>query len=120
MINGFHPEDNLHQLGIMVLDVFDQFSLCIGWTCNKNRAGICNCFSNGVKIAVIQRIMTASNGIRFVMDVPSRVIGMQNKLIDVCRAEMKHPRFMMIYPDNGMIVVFAHGFNPHSVHGKSL
>ena len=54
MINGFHPEDKLHQLGIMVLDVFDQFSLCIGWPRNKNRAGICNGFSNGVKKAIIQ------------------------------------------------------------------
>ena len=38
----------------MVLDVFDQFSLCIGWPRHKNRASICNCFSNGVKKTIIK------------------------------------------------------------------
>lgn len=120
MINSLHPENCLHKLGIMVLDVFDQFSLCKGWPGDKNRAGIRNRVSNGVKIGLIQCIVAASNGIRLVMDMPGRVIGMQNKLIDVCRAEMKHPRFMVIYPNNGMIVVLIHGLNPHSVHAKSL
>jgi hypothetical protein len=42
MIDGFHTDDNLHQPGIMLADVFDQFGLGIGWSRNENRASGCN------------------------------------------------------------------------------
>jgi hypothetical protein len=32
----------------------------------------------------------------------------QNESFDVGRAEMEHARFMVIDPDDGMIVMFAH------------
>jgi hypothetical protein len=31
MIDGFHADDDVHQLGIVVVNVLDQFGLCIGW-----------------------------------------------------------------------------------------
>jgi hypothetical protein len=42
MIDSFHSDDDVHQLGIVVVNVFDQFGLCIGWSCNENRTGVCN------------------------------------------------------------------------------
>jgi len=43
MIDGFHSDDDVHQLGIVVVNVLDQFGLCIGWSRNENRTGVCNC-----------------------------------------------------------------------------
>jgi len=42
MIDSFHSDDDVHQLGIVVVNVFDQFGLCIGWPCNENRTSVCN------------------------------------------------------------------------------
>lgn len=42
MIDGFHTYDHVHQFGIVVVNVLDQFGLCIGWSCNENRTGVCN------------------------------------------------------------------------------
>ena len=42
MVDGFYPHDNVHQIGLMVLNVFDQFGLCIAWSDNKNRTSVCN------------------------------------------------------------------------------
>src|ERR1700704_3044105 len=46
------------------------------------------------------------------MDVPGRVIRVQNESFHVRRAEMEHARFMMINPNHCMIVMLAHGINP--------
>jgi hypothetical protein len=43
------------------------------------------------------------------MDMPGRMIRVQNEPFDVCRAEMEHARFMVINPNDGMIVMLAHG-----------
>jgi hypothetical protein len=43
------------------------------------------------------------------MDVPDRVVRMQNKSFDVRRAELKHTRLMVINPNDGMVVVLVHG-----------
>jgi hypothetical protein len=42
------------------------------------------------------------------------MIRVQNEPFDVRRAEMKHPRFMVIDPNDGMIVMLAHGIGPFS------
>jgi hypothetical protein len=46
------------------------------------------------------------------MYVLGRMIGVQNESFDVCRAEMEHPRFMVIDPNDRMIVMLAHGISP--------
>ena len=53
MIDGFHTYDHVHQFGIVVVNVLDQFGLCIGWSCNENRTGVCNRLTDCVKIIVI-------------------------------------------------------------------
>ena len=53
MIDSFYSDDDVHQLGIVVMNVFDQFSLCIGWSRNENRTGVCNRLADCVKIIVI-------------------------------------------------------------------
>jgi hypothetical protein len=55
--------------------------------------------------------MAAADGVRLVMDMPSRIVRVQNQLIDVVRAEMKYARLVMIDPDHRMIVL-AHDFTP--------
>ena len=42
MIDSFNPDDDVHQLRIVVVNVFDEFGLCIGWSCNENRTSVCN------------------------------------------------------------------------------
>ena len=42
MIDCFYPDDGVHDLGIVVVDVFDELRLCIGWSRYENRAGVCN------------------------------------------------------------------------------
>ena len=40
--DSFHSDDDIHQLGIVVVNVLDQFGLCIGWSRNENRTGVGN------------------------------------------------------------------------------
>ena len=42
MIDSFHSDDGAHQLGIVVVNVFDQFGLCVGWSYNENCTSVCN------------------------------------------------------------------------------
>jgi hypothetical protein len=37
-----------------------------------------------------------------VVDVPGRIVGMQDQSFDICRTEMKYSGFQMINPDNGI------------------
>src|SRR5580700_8550893 len=53
MVDSFHSNDDVHQLGIVVVNVLDQFGLCIGWSGNEDCTGVCNRFSGGVEIVVI-------------------------------------------------------------------
>ena len=49
------------------------------------------------------------------MDVPGRMIRVQNESFDLCRAKMEHARFMMVDPNNGMVVMLAHNISPFVV-----
>ena len=106
MVDSFHTHDDVHQLGVVVMNVFDHLGLCIGGSGNENRTGVCDRFGGGVKIVVILRGVPAADGIRLVMDVPGRMIRVQNESFDVCRAEMEHARFMVINPNDGMIATW--------------
>ena len=55
MIDGFHSDDDVHQFGIVGVNVLDQFGLCIGWSRDENGTGVCNRFSGGVQVVVIRR-----------------------------------------------------------------
>ena len=40
------------------------------------------------------------------------MIRVQNESFDICWAEMEHPRFMVTDPNDGMMVMLAHGIVP--------
>ena len=42
MIDSFHSDDDVHQLGIVVVNVFDQFGLCVGWPYNEDCTSVCD------------------------------------------------------------------------------
>jgi len=109
MIDGFDADDNLHQPGIMLANVLDQLGLGIGWSRNENRASICNRFSNSLKEGVILRGVPAPDGVCLMVDVPGRMIRVQNEPFHIGRAEMEHPCFMVIDPNDRMKVMAVHG-----------
>jgi hypothetical protein len=41
MIDRFYSDNDVYQPEIVVVNVFEQFCLRIGWSCNENRAGVC-------------------------------------------------------------------------------
>ena len=74
MVDGFDANDTLGQLGIMDANVLDQFGLCAGRSGDENRTGVCNGFGNRVEIVVIRGNVPAPDRVRFVMDMPGRMI----------------------------------------------
>ena len=112
MIDGFHPDDGRHPLRVVLVNVLDKFGLCVGRPSYENRTGICNRIHNGVKIIVIFCGMSTSDGISFMMDVSRRMIRMQDESFDVRRAEMKNAGFVVIDPDDGMLVIVVHEMSP--------
>jgi len=110
MIDGFHSYYDVHQLGIVVVDVFDQFCLCIGWTRNEDSASVRKRLGDCVEIVMIFRGVSAPDGVRLVMDVPGRVVRVQDQSFNICRAEMEHARFVVINPNHGMEVMLVHGW----------
>jgi hypothetical protein len=109
MIDRFHSGDDVHQLGVMMMNVFDQFCLCIGWTRDENSTSVRNRLSDCVEIVMIFRGVPAANGVRLVMDVSGRVVRVQDKSFNICWAEMEHTRFVVINPNDGMEVMLIHG-----------
>ncbi len=83
MVNGFHAKNDVHQLGVMVVNVLDQLSLGIGRPGDQNRARIGNGLGNRMQKRMVFTIMPAAYGICLVMDMPCWMIGMQNQGIDV-------------------------------------
>jgi len=55
--------------------------------------------------------MPAPDGVGFVMDVFCRMIRMQYESVNVRRIEMENAGFVMIDPDDGMIVMTVHEIN---------
>jgi hypothetical protein len=112
MIDRFDSDDDVHQVGIVMMDMLDQFCFCIGWSSDEDGACVGNRLSDRVKIVVIFRGVSAPDGVGFVMDVPDRVVRMQNKSFDVRRAEVEYSRLMVINPNDGMVVVLVHDEGP--------
>jgi hypothetical protein len=111
MINGFHSGDSFHSLWCVLLNMFDQFGLCVGWSGNKHSTGIRNRLCDSLKIAMVFRCMTVSDGVRLMMDVFRRMIWMQDETFDVGWAKMENTGFSVIDPDDSMIVI-VHEIDP--------
>ena len=60
---------------------------------------------------LVFRGVAAADGIRMVMDVYGRIVRMHHMLVRFRRIEMKHARFAMIDPDDG-VIMFAHVMLP--------
>jgi hypothetical protein len=115
MIDRFHADDRVHQLGIMVVNVFHQFGLRAGRPGDENGAGVRDRSSNSVKKVVIGRCVPTPNGVGLVVDVLGRMIRTQNQTLDIRRAEMKHARLMVVDPNDGMVVMLIHEVSPRLV-----
>jgi hypothetical protein len=100
----------------VLVNVLDQFGLGIGRPGNKNRAGVGNRCGDGLEKVVILRRVPAADGICLVVDVPGRMIRVQHQPFDIRRAEMEHPRFMVINP-NDHVVVLGHVMSPFKPGG---
>src|SRR5580704_187073 len=61
--------------------------------------------------------MSAADGVSLVVDVSGRMIRVQHQLLDIGRAEMKHARFMVVDPHDGVKVMAAHGRYPFARMG---
>ena len=79
---------------------------------DEDRAGVGNRLRDSVQKILVGLGMAAADGVRLVMDVPGRVVRVQDQSFNICRAEMEHARFVVIDPNDGMIVMLAHGIMP--------
>jgi hypothetical protein len=108
MIDRFYSGDGFRQLGIMEPNMLGKFLLRIRGAGNENRARVCDRIGDGLEIVMIHRDMPAADGICPVMDVPGRMIWMQNESFDFGRIEVKRTRFALIDPNDRVIVMLVH------------
>src|SRR3977135_1533947 len=94
------------------MNVVDQVGLCIGRPRDENRTGVRDRCRNRVQKLLVRRHVPAPNRIGLVMDVLCRMLRAQDQPFDLCWAEMEHPRLAMIYPDDSVKVMSAHGMSP--------
>jgi hypothetical protein len=104
MINRFDSGDSSCQTRTVLFDVLEQFRLCVGRAGDQDHAGIGNRFSHPLEKVVILSSMPTTETIGFVMQVPGRMIRMDDELVGVRCVEMEHAGFAMIYPNHGMIM----------------
>jgi hypothetical protein len=108
VIYGFHSGDDLHPLWVMPMNVLDQFGLGVSRSGYENGARTRKRVYNGAKVIGILRSMPAPDGVGFVMNVSRRMIRMQNESFDVRWAELENTGFVVIDPDDGMVVMTVH------------
>src|SRR5215467_11870157 len=108
VIDCLHADNGAHQPGTVAMNMLGQLGLCIGRPSNEDRTCICDGIRNRLQIGVILRGMPTADHICLVMNVPCRMIGMQNELLHIGWAEMEYPGLVLIDPDDGMIVMLIH------------
>ena len=89
MIDGFDAGDDLHQPGIVLVDVLDQLVFGIAWSGNQNGAGVRDRSDDGLKEIVILRGVPAADGVCLMVDVPRRMVRVQHQPLDFGRTEME-------------------------------
>ena len=117
MIDSLDPDNNFHQLRIVLADVLDQLGLGIGGSGHQNLAGVGDRLRDRLEELVILRRMAAADGVGFVVDVSRRTIRMQHQPLDIGWAEMEYARFMVVDPHDGVKVMAAHGNSPFARTG---
>ena len=120
MVDGLNRRDPLDELGVVAVDVLDQFGLRIGRTGDQYCAGGTDCTDHVLKEGVIFGGVPAADRVGFVMNVSSGMLRMHDDLVNVRRVEMKHPRFMVIDPDGSVIVVRQDVLRNGNFRGKAV
>src|ERR1700730_10395560 len=92
----------------MYANMLDQLRLCVGRSGDENCTGVGNRFRDGVKIVVIRRGVPAADRVCLVMDMPGRMVRVQNEPFDIFRIEMEHTCFTVINPVAGVIMMRVH------------
>jgi len=105
MVDGLNRRDPLDELGVVAVDVLDQFGLRIGRTGDQYCSGGTDCTDHVLKEGMIFGGVPAADRVGFVMNVSSGMLRMHDDLVNIRRVEMKHPRFMVIDPNGSVIVV---------------
>jgi len=111
MVNGFDPCDDLYQLWSVGMDVLHEFGLGIRGPGNEDCTRVSYRGGHVLKEFLIFRRVSTADRARLVMDVPRRLMGMQDQAINGCQIEMKYAGFVVINPDN-RVVMAAHRVTP--------
>ena len=104
MINRFDGGHPSCQIRTVVLDVLEQFCLCIGRAGDQDRASIGNRLSHPLEKVMIFGGMPTTDAVGFVMQVLGWMIRMDDERVGVRNVEMEHAGFAMIDPNHGMVV----------------
>jgi hypothetical protein len=119
MVDGLYRRDSLDELGIVAVDMLDQFGLGIRRTGDQYCASAANCTDHVLKEGVIFGGMPAADRVGLMMNVSSGMLWMHDNLVNIRRVEVKHPRFMVIDPDCRVIVVRQDVLRNGNLHGTS-
>ena len=108
MIDGLHRRNDVHQFRLMAVNVLHELGLCIGRAGDEDGAGAGDRIGDRLQESLILRGMSAPDRVGFVMDVSRRMIRMQNESFDVRWAELENTGFVVIDPNDGMVVMTVH------------
>ena len=112
VIDRLDPCDDFHQLRIVMVNVLHEIVLGVGRARDENRTRVRDRFGNRVQEVLVGRGMATADRTRLVMHLLGRVIRMQDELLDICRIEMEYPCLAVIDPNDGVIMMRAHGKGP--------
>jgi hypothetical protein len=106
----------------MLVDVLDQLVFGVARPGDEKRATIRNRSDDGLKEVPIFHGVPAAQRVCLMMDMPRRVIRVQYQPFDIRRAEVEYAGFMVINPNDSVIVAAwhrIHSFGPASLDGSS-
>lgn len=104
VVDGLDAGDVRDELGLMAMNVFDEFGLGVGWARDQDRLHISQCCGNAVEIVLILGGFSRPDTVGFVVKVLRRIVGMEHEVVDTLTIEMKDARFAMIDPDDGVVM----------------
>ena len=113
VIDRFDPGDVLDQLGLVTMNVLDQLGLGVGRAGDQDRMRVSQSARNAVEIVLILGRFSGADTVRLVVQVFGRIVRMLHELIDALAIKVKHARFAMIDPNDG-VVVAGHLISPRN------
>ncbi|MGA7971176.1 MAG: hypothetical protein WCA36_00080 [Pseudolabrys sp.] len=107
MIEGFDTRDDLHQLRVVMFDMLDQIVLGIARPCDEYRASVGDRLRDRVQKFLVRADFAAPHRAGLVMEMLGWVIRVQHQLVGLGRIEMEDPRFAMVDPNDGVVMMCA-------------